>query len=197
MRRIAYLTIVFSLAGCQQEEIPAKNSEYQVALAKVKDDIAGAHLQIALNRASAERQERSDANIPLTVQAINDEADKEIAAVIARAKQEGMSEATIARILAEVDARLLAEQASAEAKKVKHGGLLEPKSEKAEPVNLCWQDYCPCESSETALDRTICRNAKGGIEMTDDQWSIGAMARDMKRDGDRLKREIDDINAGN
>ena len=58
MRRIAYLTIVFSLAGCQQEEIPAKNSEHQVALAKVKDDIAGAHLQIALNRASAERQEQ-------------------------------------------------------------------------------------------------------------------------------------------
>lgn len=58
---------------------------------------------------------------------------------------------------------------------------------------LCWQDYCPCESSETALDTIICRNARGGIEMSDDQWAIGAQARDSKRAGDRLNQEMDDI----
>jgi hypothetical protein len=58
---------------------------------------------------------------------------------------------------------------------------------------LCWQDYCPCENPETPLDTTICRNAKGGIEMSDEQWAIGAQARDSKRSGDRLNREMDDI----
>lgn len=58
---------------------------------------------------------------------------------------------------------------------------------------LCWQDYCPCEKTETPLDTTICRNAKGGIEMSDDQWALGAQARDSKRAGDRLNREMDEI----
>lgn len=58
---------------------------------------------------------------------------------------------------------------------------------------LCWQDYCPCDGPETALDRTICRNARGGIEMSDDQWAIGAQARDSKREGDRLNAEMDAI----
>ena len=58
---------------------------------------------------------------------------------------------------------------------------------------LCWQDYCPCDAPETVLDRTICRNAKGGIDMSDDQWAIGAQARDSKREGDRLNAEMDNI----
>lgn len=58
---------------------------------------------------------------------------------------------------------------------------------------LCWQDYCPCDETVTALDRTICRNARGGVEMSDDQWAIGAQARDSKREGDRLSREMDNI----
>lgn len=59
--------------------------------------------------------------------------------------------------------------------------------------NLCWQDYCPCDKPETSLDLTICRNAKGGVEMSDEQWAIGAQARDSKREGDRLSREMDGI----
>jgi murein L,D-transpeptidase YcbB/YkuD len=58
---------------------------------------------------------------------------------------------------------------------------------------LCWQDYCPCDSPETALDTTICRNARGGIDMSDEQWAIGAQARDSKREGDRLTKEMDAI----
>ena len=69
----------------------------------------------------------------------------------------------------------------------------EPESEANPAASLCWQDYCPCESPETSLDITICRNARGGIEMSDDQWSIGAMARDSKREGDRLNAEMDTI----
>lgn len=68
----------------------------------------------------------------------------------------------------------------------------EPEQETPAP-SLCWQDYCPCESPETSLDQTICRNARAGIAMSDEQWSIGAMARDSKRQGDRLSAEMDDI----
>lgn len=64
---------------------------------------------------------------------------------------------------------------------------------KAPNRQLCWQDYCPCDNPETPLDSTICRNARGGIEMSDDQWSIGAQARDMKRSGDRANREMEQI----
>ena len=63
----------------------------------------------------------------------------------------------------------------------------------AEGSSLCWQDYCPCDNPVTALDRTICRNARGGIEMSDDQWAIGAEARDMKYESDRLSNEMDDV----
>ena len=58
---------------------------------------------------------------------------------------------------------------------------------------LCWQDYCPCDDTVTALDGMLCRNARGGIEMSDDQWAIGAQARDSKREGDRLNAEMDGI----
>jgi hypothetical protein len=59
--------------------------------------------------------------------------------------------------------------------------------------DLCWQDYCPCEHPETGLDHTICRNARAGVEMSDDQWSIGAMARDVKRSGDESNRQMDEV----
>tara|TARA_R110002110_G_scaffold151417_1_gene343593 strand:- start:42 stop:482 length:441 start_codon:yes stop_codon:yes gene_type:complete len=59
--------------------------------------------------------------------------------------------------------------------------------------DLCWQDYCPCENPETALDHTICRNARGGIEMSDEQWSFGAMSRDIKRSGDEANRQMDEV----
>lgn len=62
-----------------------------------------------------------------------------------------------------------------------------------EAAVLCWQDYCPCDDPVTALDHTICRNARGGIEMTDDQWSIGAMARDLKYSGDESNRQMDEV----
>ena len=61
------------------------------------------------------------------------------------------------------------------------------------PRALCWQDYCPCENPVNGLDRTICRNARAGVEMSDDQWSIGAMARDLKRDGDESNRQMDEV----
>ena len=66
-------------------------------------------------------------------------------------------------------------------------------------TDLCWQDYCPCTDAVNALDHTICRNAKGGIEMSDDQWSIGAQAHDAKIEGDRASRDmkaiIDDMHS--
>lgn len=52
----------------------------------------------------------------------------------------------------------------------------------------CWSDYCPCDTSDPdygGLDITICRNLRMGVEMTPDQFSIGATARD----GRRLYRE--------
>ena len=58
---------------------------------------------------------------------------------------------------------------------------------------LCWHGYCPCEQPVNALDRTICRNARAGVEVSDDQWSIGAMARDLKRDGDESNRQMDEV----
>ena len=65
--------------------------------------------------------------------------------------------------------------------------------EMADPPSLCWQDYCPCEKTVTALDVTICRNARAGVAMSDDQGSIGAGAQDMKREGDRLNAEMDGV----
>ena len=65
-------------------------------------------------------------------------------------------------------------------------------AETAPALSLCWQDYCPCDGPETALDHTICRNAQGGVAMSDDQWAIGAMARDMKRESDDLSRQSDE-----
>lgn len=70
-----------------------------------------------------------------------------------------------------------------------------PSEEELAPFmnSLCWQDYCPCREPVNALDRTICRNAIAGVEMSDDQWSIGAMARDLKRDGDESNRQMDEV----
>jgi membrane-bound lytic murein transglycosylase B len=116
------------------------------------------------------------------------------------------AKADIAKLEMENETLKKASASEAKAKKVSkpkppktHGGLDEydPEiayDETAKPTSkLCWQDYCPCDETVTALDRTICRNARGGIEMSDDQWAIGAQARDGKREGDRLSREMDDI----
>jgi hypothetical protein len=74
------------------------------------------------------------------------------------------------------------------------GVYADPEPLASAPVRkLCWQDYCPCDGPETALDTTICRNAKGGIEMSDEQWATGAQARDFKRSGDKANREMDSI----
>jgi hypothetical protein len=61
--------------------------------------------------------------------------------------------------------------------------------------NLCWQDYCPCEETIAPLDRTICRELKAGREVSDDQFSIGAMARDLKVAGDASNAAMDDAMA--
>lgn len=89
-------------------------------------------------------------------------------------------------------------QAVNEATDAADASLEPPKLEKQSnappnsPQNQCWQDYCPCENPETALDYTICRNVRGGIEMSDNQWSIGAMARDLKRSGDDSNQQMDE-----
>lgn len=59
--------------------------------------------------------------------------------------------------------------------------------------DLCWQDYCPCDNPETELDSATCRSARDGIEMSDVRWSIGAMARDLKRASQGSNRQMDEI----
>lgn len=61
---------------------------------------------------------------------------------------------------------------------------------------MCWQDYCPCDDPITSTDYTICRNLRGGVEVSDDQMSIGAEARDLKRAGDASNREMEGIISG-
>jgi hypothetical protein len=72
-------------------------------------------------------------------------------------------------------------------------GAGEFKHTKEGEVPLCWQDYCPCDHPVTALDRTICRNARAGVAMSDEQWSIGAEARDLKYAGDESNRQMDEV----
>ena len=124
------------------------------------------------------------------------------AAPITETQASQLNEADIAKIKQQARDELLKQQADAKAAS-KAVATKSPKAdadeamiaggERSESHSLCWQDYCPCDSPETSLDRTICRNAKGGVEMSDDQWAIGAQARDSKREGDRLNREMDDI----
>jgi hypothetical protein len=52
----------------------------------------------------------------------------------------------------------------------------------AEPASdRCWQDYCPCVETGP-IDRTICRNQRAGVDVSPEQYSIGAMARDIRQD---------------
>lgn len=54
-----------------------------------------------------------------------------------------------------------------------------PIAAKPEPVEACWQDYCPCEETGTT-DRMLCRNLQGGVEVTPDMFASGAAMRDAR-----------------
>lgn len=62
------------------------------------------------------------------------------------------------------EAAVVAEQATqqpVESPTPKKADMAKNESSAALPKpDLCWQDYCPCVQPVTALDHTICRNAR-------------------------------------
>jgi hypothetical protein len=66
--------------------------------------------------------------------------------------------------------------------------------EPSPPVqSQCWQDYCPCDPVETVTDKWICRNLRGGVDVSDDVMSMGAMQRDSARSLRQWNRENPDM----
>lgn len=59
----------------------------------------------------------------------------------------------------------------------------------AEPLERCWQGYCPCEE-DGDIDRMLCRNMRGGVDVSDDMMASGAAMRDGRK-------ALDDWDAGN
>jgi hypothetical protein len=51
-----------------------------------------------------------------------------------------------------------------------------------------WQDYCPCEESGDP-DRILCRNLRGGVQVTPDMMAAGAALRDARKSLDDWERE--------
>jgi hypothetical protein len=52
----------------------------------------------------------------------------------------------------------------------------------------CWQDYCPCEESGE-VDVMLCRNIRGGVEVTPEMMASGAAMRDARKSLEKFKRE--------
>ena len=59
----------------------------------------------------------------------------------------------------------------------------------APTVDLCWQDYCPCDSPTNAMDSTLCRNLKGGLPMDEEMMALGAGMRDARKELDEFEAE--------
>lgn len=51
-------------------------------------------------------------------------------------------------------------------------------------IMQCWQDYCPCRETDT-YSRILCRNQRGGVYITPEEYATGAALRDT----DRLLRD--------
>jgi hypothetical protein len=68
-----------------------------------------------------------------------------------------------------------------EAPKASAPDIVEVEPQLAEPLPLCWQDYCPCDPVETTTDKWICRNLRAGVMVPDDVMALGAMQRDSER----------------
>ncbi|NCP11686.1 MAG: hypothetical protein GW859_06995 [Sphingomonadales bacterium] len=54
----------------------------------------------------------------------------------------------------------------------------------AQSPGRCWQDYCPCDSTDPDygyMDVPICRNLRGGVAVSDEQFSLGAASRDARK----------------
>ncbi len=56
-----------------------------------------------------------------------------------------------------------------------------PVDRPTEPPDLCWQDYCPCESPQGGPDQMLCRQLRAGILVDDELLSIGAGMRDARQ----------------
>jgi hypothetical protein len=83
---------------------------------------------------------------------------------------------------AKAEAKALAEAAPAQPPGFTDEGEVGMSEAAAESAgDRCWHDYCPCKETGP-IDRTICRNQSAGIEVLQEQYSIGAMARDMRLD---------------
>ncbi len=51
-------------------------------------------------------------------------------------------------------------------------------------ADACWMDYCPCDTKDPDYgwaDVSICRNVRGGVPVSDKIMSMGAQARDVRR----------------
>jgi len=60
----------------------------------------------------------------------------------------------------------------------------------AAEAERCWQDYCPCDE-EAAMDKILCRNMRGGVEVTDEMMASAAAMRDARAEMDKFEAEND------
>jgi hypothetical protein len=50
-----------------------------------------------------------------------------------------------------------------------------------EAVNMCWQNYCPCDPPQGGPDKFYCDRLKAGLPVDDEQMSLGSGARDARK----------------
>lgn len=65
-------------------------------------------------------------------------------------------------------------------------------TEGADNSERCWQDYCPCDTSNPdygGMDVPICRNLRGGISVDDQMMSVAAASRDARRQLREFERD--------
>lgn len=64
----------------------------------------------------------------------------------------------------------------------------EPEPE-ADPVELCWQDYCPCDPPQGGMDQMLCRRLRAGLPVDDEMMSAGAGFRDARQQMEEFEGE--------
>ena len=60
--------------------------------------------------------------------------------------------------------------------------------ERAE-VELCWQDYCPCDPPQGGPDAGLCRMLIAGMHVDQEILAAGAMARDARQQLEEFEAE--------
>ncbi len=56
------------------------------------------------------------------------------------------------------------------------------------PADLCWQDYCPCDPPQGGPDAFLCRRFRAGLPVDEDQLSIAAGMRDVRKQIEECER---------